>query len=739
MHDRERTGPAPSTPPTAATRLLVPELRPESIPRARLVLDLQAAVSHPLTVIAAPAGSGKTTAIVQWLEHSGVEHAWLTLDNHDNDPRWLIARLLAALDRALPGRFEPAVRALQSGLDLSVSVIPLIVNALAERDGERLAIVLDDYHRITDSACHEAISELIDDLPAGVSVIVASRTSPPLRLGRRRAAGALAELGLEQLHFELAEAERLLNGSLHLTLGHEQVEHINDGVSGWAAGLALVATALAGREDRDRILDAVGASRASLDAYLVEEVLDAARPDLRDFLCRTSILGRLSAPLCRAVLDDRRAPALLDEVRRNNLFVTAVDPDGTWLRYHELFAGTLQRELERREPELVDRLHMRAADWFEGAGMPEEAIEHALAAGDGQRAASLLASSWRGLISERRYVTLRRFLDRMPDDCGELGPFCKALDLLCAMYQGVDHRLTYERAERLLAAHGDDPRVRQVLDEVLISPFYGDIGHAVAVGFDAWERYADDPDGRLRIAPWLALVLWFAGRYDEVRALLEPRAGLDQPVVGKVLTLGVLAMTAADEGRAEVAERYAREAMAEVEAVGGVDAVDFSGVPLVLAEALRVRGKLDEARRYLSSAFEAEAARPGSIGHAVALTYDARLALSEGDRARARASAARAREIVDRYRDLGTLETRLARVEAALEDATDNPLLGTQPTRAELRVLELLDSERTLAEIAAELYVSQHTVKSHAQRLYRRLGASTREAAVAAARERGLL
>jgi LuxR family transcriptional regulator, maltose regulon positive regulatory protein len=719
--------------------VLVPELRPESIQRTRLLLDLQAAVRHPLTVIAAPAGYGKTTAIVQWLEHSSVEHAWLSLDAHDNDPRWLIARLLAALDRALPAQFEAAERALQGGLDLAVSVIPLIVNALAERDGDRLAIVLDDYHLITDGACHEAISELIDDLPAGVSVIVASRTSPPLRLGRRRAAGALAELGPEQLHFAVAEAERLLNGSLQLTLGHEQVEHINDGVSGWAAGLALVATALAGRDDRDTILDAVGASRASLDAYLVEEVLDAARPELRDFLCRTSILGRLSAPLCRAILDDRRAPALLDEVRRNNLFVTAVDPDGTWLRYHELFAATLQRELERREPQLVDQLHLRAADWFERAGMPDEAIEHALAAGDGQRAASLLAANWRALISERRYVTLRRFLDRMPDDCGELGPFCEALDLLCAMYEGVDHRLTYERAERLLSAHPDDPRVRQVLEEVLISPFYGDIGHAVAVGFETWERYADDPDGRLRIAPWLALVLWFAGKYDEVRSLLEPRAGLEQPVVGKVLTLGVLAMTAADEGRAEVAERYAREAMAEVEAVGGVDAVDFSGVPLVLAEALRLRGKLDEARRYLLGAFEAEAARPGSIGQAVALTYDAQLALSEGDRARARDSAARAREIVDRYRDLGTLEARLARVEAALEDAADNPLLGTQPTPAELRVLELLESERTLAEIAAELYVSQHTVKSHAQRLYRRLGASTREAAVAAARERGLL
>jgi LuxR family maltose regulon positive regulatory protein len=719
--------------------LVVPELRPESIPRKRLLWQLQAAASHPLTVVHAPAGYGKTTAIVQWLEHARIEHAWLSLDPHDNDPRWFAARLLASLDRVLPGRFDAAERALEGGLDLRATVVPLIVNVLAERAGGRLAIVLDDYHLITDPACHELASDLVDALPAGVSVIVASRTLPPLRLGRRRAAGTLAELPPEQLHFEVEEADQLLNGSLGLTLGQAQVEQNNARAGGWAAGLVLVGTALSPREDPTRILDAVAASRASLDAYLIEEVVDAARPELRDFLSRTSILRLLSAPLCRAVLDDPRAGELLEEVRRNNLFVTAVDSEGTWLHYHELFADTLRRELERREPQLVSELHLRAALWFEGAGMPDEAIEHALAAGDGPRAAALLEANWLALVRDRRYVTLRRILDRMPEDCGDLGPFCKALDLLCMTFEGVDHRLVYERAERLVRVHGDDGRARPVLDEILISPFYGDIGHAVAVGREAWERYADDVDARARIAPSLALVLWFAGEYDELRALLEPRIGLEQPVVAKVLTLSVLAMTAADEGRAELAERYARDAMAEVENVAGEEALDFTGVPLVLAEALRLRGKLDEARQHLARAFEATAAQPGSIGQAVALTFDAQLALAERDPARARTSAARAREIADSYPDLGTLETRLARVEAELDDTGDNRLLGTAPTPAELRVLGLLDSDRSLSEIAAELYVSVHTVRSHARRLYRRLGASTREAAVLAAREQGLL
>jgi LuxR family transcriptional regulator, maltose regulon positive regulatory protein len=224
-----------------------------------------------------------------------------------------------------------------------------------------------------------------------------------------------------------------------------------------------------------------------------------------------------------------------------------------------------------------------------------------------------------------------------------------------------------------------------------------------------------------------------------VHELLEPRVRLEQPTVFKVFTLAILSRTAADEGDAELAERLAREAMAEVEAVGGQTATEFAGVPVVLAEALRLRGKLDEARRHMSRGLEAEARRPGSVGHAVALIYDAQLALSQRDRGRARTSASLAREIIDRYSDVGTLGPRLTRIEADLEDASDIALLGTEPTPSEMRVLELLATNMTLAEIAAELYLSRHTVRSHQRRLYRRLGEGTREGALTAARERGLL
>jgi LuxR family maltose regulon positive regulatory protein len=726
-----------SVPPTAASKLSAPRPRPEAIVRERLSAALDRASQRRLTVVCAPAGFGKTTAVVQWLEAAPLRHAWLSLDDSDNDPRWFAGRLLAALGRPLPeGALAESRRAFEAGSEIEATVVPLLANSLAACLDRRLALVLDDFHVLAEPACHRLTSALVDALPPELPVIVTSRTLPPLRLGRRRAAGQLGEIGAEQLRFAVSEAEQLLNGPLQLDLGRDQIELIDERLRGWAAGLALAASAIAGQRDSADVLAALDRSRAGLDAYLTEEVLEAAPPELAEFLLRTSVLSALSPSLCEAVSGDPRAAELLEEARRMNLFVTPLD--GRWLRYHDVFAATLRGLLERRRPGLAAELHGRASTWFEQAGQLEEATEHAILAGDGPRAAALLTSIWIGLIGARRHVTLRRFLRRLPEDRGELEPFCEALDLLCAIFEGADQRATAERARALAARHGEDPRVRLVLDGILTSPFYGEVGTAVAIGREAWGRYADVPEARQQLVGPLALALWFAGEQAEVRALLEPRLRLEQPTLARVWTPAILALTAADEGDAGNAEAYAREAMAAVTAAGAETATEFTGLPWVVAEALRVNGKLAEAREQMDRGVENEAKRPGSVGHAVALIFDARLALDEHDRDRARRSAARARDVVDRYPDLGTLPDRLAAVEAALSAAAE-PLLGSLPTAAERRVLALLDSPLSLAEIGAQLYVSRDTVKSHTRRLYRRLGVGTREEAVASARERGLL
>jgi len=694
---------------------------------------LDEAAEAPLTVVFAPAGYGKTTAIRQWVSRSDADVGWLSLDAHDNDPGRLAAHLLAALAPFAPGHMEDARRALDGGSGLIETVVPRAVNGLSGGAHDGRALVLDDYHEIWEPDCHALVQAVIDAMPGNLGVIVASRTPPPLRVARRRAAGAVSELGIEDLRFRRNETQRLLDG-LGLDLTPAAVAAINRRIDGWPAGVALVATRLASDEGAPDLPDALRRSRE----FLIEEVLDQVAPALRDFLLRTSILPRLSPSLCEAVLEDPRAGELLAEAWRLNMFVTALNSEGTWLRYHEVFAAALRGELARESPDLVPTLHARASAWFEQAGLIDEAMDDAIAAGDGVRAAALLFGCWLDLLGERRQATVRRVLDRLPAERGELGPFCEALDVLLMIHEGVDQRITHERAEAIAREHPDAPGVQLIVDGVRISPFYGDIARAAEVGWTAWDRYADAPEVQEQIAGPLASVMWFAGDHDAVRRLLEPRVSAPQHPAARVWTLAVLSLSAADEGDSERALRYARAAMDTVEESGGETASEFTGVRWVLAGALRLRGRLAEAREHLTRALEGEGRRPGSVGHAVALAFDAELALAEGNRRRAAASARRARRIIERFPDLGTLGGRVSQVQAALA-RPDAGEVGSEPTSAERRVLELLPTDLTLGEIAEQLYISRNTAKSHVRRLYRRLGVTSREQAVAAARERGLL
>ena len=733
----------PATPLVVATKLVVPKMRPETVVRPRLTRLLAGTADRPLTVVSAPAGYGKTTALVNAFADPHGECAWVSLDARDNDPRRLCAHVLAALDGVLPGCADAAQRALLAGSDLLDTVVPLIVNALAEARPDQLVLVLDDYHLIDEASCHKLVIGLIDSSPTPLRMVVSGRTQPPLRLGRRRAADAVAEIGPAQLRFLGAETRALLNESLGLDLDREQIAAIDERVDGWVAGLSLVASSLRERADRDGFLEAFTASKAKVAEYLIEEVLEATPSRLRDFLCRTSILSRLSPELCEAVLEDPSAREMLAEVRRSNLFVTVLEGDdagdGDWLVYHHLIAELLERELHDRSPELVTGLHLRASTWFAANGAPDEALRHATAARDGELAAEILYENWRAFVLERRYVTVRETIAALPAERGALADFCEALDTLCMALAGTDLRFVAERLDALEGAR-DSPGVALITDQMRVSPYYGDVGRAVSDGWALWARYADQPDMRAWMAGQFGIVLWFAGRYEDVRAVLEPIVGeLERPMT-RGWGLSAMALCAADEGDVDIAERYAREAIELVEANGANSALESHLAYVALGEAMRLRGALGEAGELISHAAELTNKLPGSVYQALTLVFGAQLALSSRDRRRARIRAAAARKVVDRYPDVGTLAERLTSIEGALERRTDEGLLGSRPTPAEMRVLVLLPSDLTLREIASEhLYVSIHTVTSHARRLYRRLGVKTRDEAVAAARERGLI
>jgi LuxR family maltose regulon positive regulatory protein len=725
--------------PVVAAKLRTPRVRPETIPRHRLTELLDDAARRPLTVVSAPAGYGKTTAIVEWLARDRRRCGWVSVDALDNDPRRLCAHLLAALDRALPGAMDDARRALAGGSDLDDTVVPLAVNALDEHADHEVVLVVDDYHHVEHQEGHALLVGLIDRAPPNVHFVVASRTAPPLRLGRRRTAGMVAEIAPEQLAFRPAESEQLLNGSLDLDLTTEQLTAIDERVRGWAAGLSLVVSSLPARPDRDEFLEAFTRSRATVAEYLIEEVLDACEPALRAFLRRTSILRRLCAPLCEAVLDDPAAGALVEEVRRSNLFVTVLDGDERWMRYHDVFADLLRGELRAREPGLIAELHLRASRWHEQAGLVEEAIEHANAAGDGPRAARLMYEHGEDLLHDRRYVSICRLIDAMPPERGVHGPYCRALYLLAIALDGASLPIVYEGL-RGLKAHYDAPGVERIVEHTLISPFFGHVAESARTGRAFLDRARDEPPAtRAAIAANLGVVMWFAGEAAEARALLEPY--LDA-MIGRRRNWAraVLAFIAVEQGQQEIASSHAEAAVAEAEATGGESALEYSLAYQARGDVLRSAGRHGDADRVLAHAARVTSRFPGSLYFALTMVLRAELELARNDRSRARSAAVEARAIIARYPDVGVLATRLEAVEAGLERRGGGVMLGSQPTPAELRLLALLEQDLTLREIASEhLYVSFNTVRSHAQRLYRRLGVRTRAEAITVARGRGLL
>jgi len=721
-----------------ATKLHVPQTRPQTVERARLTKALEAAGDRRLTLVCAPAGYGKTTALTEWLAGSATRSVWVSLDAQDDDPRRLCAHLLAALDLLRPGAMDAAMRALRSGSDLLDTVVPLAVRRLRPWR-KPTAIVLDDCH-VLGAAAWELVATLLDVLPPSVRVVISARTPPPLELERTRAAGTLVELGPDELRFRPEECERLFNEALGLALDHEQLAAIEERVDGWAAGLSLVASSLPReRPDRDGFLRAFMRSEADVAEYLIEEVLDATDPRMRDFLCRTSILARMNGPLCAAVLDDPAAVELLEQVRCSNLFVTVLDADAGWLRYHHLFAALLERELRRTAPGLVPGLHGRASAWFEQEGLLEEAIDHASAAGDGHRAARLVYDGGVDLLVGARHTTVRSMLARIPEDRGVHGPFCEALDVLATGLAGTaGFELAYDRLVAL-EPHRDAPGVARLIDQMRASAWLGRVGESVERGWAALERYPEPAAIQLSIAAMLGETLWFAGESAAARELLEPR--VDSMIFrnSRAWALAALARVALDERDAEHAERRAHEALALADEIGGHTAFEYACAHQALGAALCAQGRLDEAHERLAFAHRITAKLPGSIQHALTLADQADLQLARGERERARASAAAARAIVDRYPDVGVLTDRIAAVEAALARRRGDELLGTAPSAAELRILELLPGELTLREIGAELHVSLHTVKSHVGRLYRRLGATRRADAVDTARSRGII
>ena len=399
--------------PLLETKLYAPRTTGRLVPRPRLATRLQADAMPRLLLVSAPAGFGKSTMLAQLL-HDRPTTAWLSLDQGDNDPVTFWSYVVAALRSAVPGVGDDAAALLDAPAPPMTTVLTSLVNELAGV-ADPVVLVLDDYHLIESVAIHEAMGFLLDHLPAQVHLVIASRADPPLPLARLRARGELVEVRAADLRFTAGEAAAYFDG-MGLRLEADDVAALEGRTEGWIAALQLAALSLRGRDDAAAFIEGFAGDDRYVVDYLVEEVVQRQPEDVRRFLLETSILDRLSGPLCDAVTGQPGGRARLEALDRANLFLVALDDRRQWYRYHHLFADVLRARLLDEHPDQVPDLHRRASAWHEHDGDTTVAIEHALAGGDTDRAAGLVESVIPALTKERREAQLRRWMEALPEE-----------------------------------------------------------------------------------------------------------------------------------------------------------------------------------------------------------------------------------------------------------------------------------------------------------------------------------
>ena len=397
------------------TKLHPPSVRELTIPRERLLERLRSGSDRSLTLVACPAGFGKTTLLAAWREAEAARKpvAWLTLDEGDNDPVVLWTHAIEALRRASPA-VASSVAAHTVVAPVVDVVLPRLVNEL---DGQgEITLILDDFHRLSSVPARASVRWFVDHAPPEFQLVLATRTEPAFPVAALRAHGELLELRAGDLRFTCEEADAFLNGRLGLGLMPEDVEALMEKTEGWPAGLYLAALSLEHAADRHALVRRFGGSSRHVVDFLVTEVLEAHDPPAQALMLRTSVLERLSGPLCDAVLEQEGSAAMLDALSRSNLFLVPLDDEGGWYRFHHLFAQLLRVELERREPGLAPALHRRAYCWHRDHGTTGEAIQHAIAAGAYAEAAQLIQRHWISHANSCRYDTVLAWLRRLPDE-----------------------------------------------------------------------------------------------------------------------------------------------------------------------------------------------------------------------------------------------------------------------------------------------------------------------------------
>jgi LuxR family maltose regulon positive regulatory protein len=577
-----------------ATKLFVPPARANRVVRPRLLDRLQGGLQGKLTLISAPAGFGKTTLTSAWIAGCERPAAWLSLDERDNDPARFLTYLVAALQTITPAIGAGLVGVLQAPQPPPPeAILTALLNEVTTLP-DQFVLILDDYHVIDAQAVDAALTFLIEHLPPQMHLVIATREDPALPLARFRARGQLTELRAADLRFTPAEAAAFLTEVMDLSLSAAEIAALEERTEGWIAGLQLAALSMQGHQDVPGFIRAFAGDNRYIVDYLVDEVLLRQPEPVRSFLLQTAILDRLNGPLCDAVTGQADGAARLEALHRGNFFVVPLDDTRQWYRYHHLFADVLAAQLRAEQPEQVAVLHGRASVWYEQHGSPADAIRHALAAADVERAADLIEVTVPATQRSRQEATLLGWLMALPDAVVRRRPVLSAAYASTLMstgrFDGVEQRL--HDAERWLDT-AVDTHAR---------PYPEETHPSAATGPEPGRRMVvvdDEAFRRLPGAITVARAAMALAMGDGAQTLTYARRALDLIPMDDHLNQGaaaaILGLAAWGSGDLEAARRSYAAGMAHLERIGNI--ADTIAGAITLADLRIAQGHLHEAMR----------------------------------------------------------------------------------------------------------------------------------------------
>jgi LuxR family transcriptional regulator, maltose regulon positive regulatory protein len=606
--------------PLLRTKLFIPSTAPNRVARTALVEQLDRGLDKALVLVSAPAGFGKTTLLAEWTAGAPLPVAWLSLDPGDNDPNRFLNYVIAALQSALSEHTATLGSAAQSMLQ-SVQPFPVqtilvtLINELADY-AEPFALILDDYQFITSPAVNDAMAFFLEHLPPNVHLVIASRVDPSLPLHRLRAAQRLLEIRTDDLRFRGDETNDYMNRVMELSLSKEEIATLSTKTEGWIAGLQMVAISLRGRQDQQAFIHNFGGSHRYILEYLVEEVLKRQPEALQSFLLQTSILDRLCAPLCNALLEDGQdSQAVLEYLDRSNLFLTSLDDVGYWYRYHHLFADLLRARLQRFHPEMLHALHLRASGWFEKESLPEQAINHALAIYEFERVANLAEQNAINILSRGEMSALVSLIEALPEELVRDHPELCIYYAWALTFSGrLDEVEPWHREVEKRIQPGDtNPKAREILGSMainrgLIAEIRGDMASAVELANQADELLPEENLLPRSVVPFvLGDGYLLSGALDKAEEAFEKIRVIGYKS-GNLWTLAVAlhkqALVKKLRGELHAARDLYQEVIQLASEKGGQQYGSLAGIFVGLGDLLREWNDLETARQMVSQSIK---------------------------------------------------------------------------------------------------------------------------------------